>query len=236
MNISSSVSPPQRVGGDSLGPSHSKRLLGRLLPTAPRWPHATSVPAVATKPFPIWDSPQPSADQAPKFLQVFGKPALSLKQTFAPFTPGKPELATSGELQCRRDLELSLQRDLIHCCPSSALSPGRDSARRSSLDQVVASVSLQWPGLLRALVPSLRPPVPVTASAGAQGPVCHILGAELPPQPHTHPHCCDCALSTARAGVTTAGQLPPFPGFHTAPPSLSMSTPGHCQHEGTAHG
>lgn len=73
----------------------------------------------------------------------------------------------------------------------------------------------------------LRPPVPVMASAGAQGPVCHILGAELPPQPHTHPHCCDCPLSTARAGVTTAGQLPPFPGFHTAPRSA-------CQPQATA--
>lgn len=97
-----------------------------------RQPHATSVLAVSTKPFSGWDSPQPLADQAPKFLQVFGKPPLSLWQMFAPFTTGEPGPAASRELQCGRDPNVSLPGDLSHCCPSSALSPGRDGAHRSS--------------------------------------------------------------------------------------------------------
>lgn len=131
-----------------------------------RWPHSTSVPAVSTKPFSGWDSPQPSADQAPKFLQVFGKPPLSLQQMFAPFTPG--ELATSQELQRGRDPNVSLRGDLSHCCPSSALSPGRDGAHRSSLDQEVAFLPLRWPGLVRALVLSFSPPVPARCPASVE--------------------------------------------------------------------
>lgn len=124
-----------------------------------RWPHATSVPTVSTKPFSGWDCPQPLADQAPKFLQVFGKPLLSLWQMFATFTPGELGASASWEPQRGRDLSVSPPGDLSHCCPSSALSPARDSAHRSSLDQEVSSPPLWWPGLVRALVSSASPPI-----------------------------------------------------------------------------
>lgn len=161
-----------------------------------RWPHSTSVPAVSTKPFSGWDRPQPSADQAPKFLQVFGKPPLSLQQTFAPFTPGELGLATSRELQRGRDPNVSLRGDLSHCCPSSALSPGRD--HRSSLDQEVAFLPLRWLGLVRALVPSFSPPVPARRPASVEG---------------------------AWPALGHSRLLPPFPGFHKPPYSACLPHP-----------
>lgn len=122
--------------------------------------HASSVPAVSTKPFSGWDSPQLLADQVPKFHQVFGKPPLSLRQMFAPFTPGELRPAASRELQPGRGTNASVPGDLSHCCPSSALSPGRGSARRSCLDQEVVPCPSSAQGLVRALVPSSTPPIP----------------------------------------------------------------------------
>lgn len=205
-----------------------------------RSPHTTSVPVVSTKPFSGWDSPQPSADQAPKFLQVFGKPPLSLRQTFAPFTPGELGPAASWELQHQRDLNVSLPGDLSHCCPSSALSPGRDGAHRTSLDQEVASLPLRRPGLVRALVPSSSPPVSARqshicgggmASAGAQGdcPCATSLGLSCP-RNHTPVLC----------PLPEPGS-PPWDSCNPSRASTSPLTrhvnpiPGHCQHEGTAH-
>lgn len=57
----------------------------------------------------------------------------------------------------------------------------------------------------------------------------HTPGAELPQKQHADP------LYPARAGATTTGQLPSFPGFHKSPCSVCQPHSRRCQHKGTAH-
>lgn len=76
---------------------------------------------------------QPAADQALKFIQVFGKPLLSLQQTFAPFTPGDGGLAASMGTAAQEGPDCVPDRGLksMLCfvtrqrwCPRSRFAPG----------------------------------------------------------------------------------------------------------------
>lgn len=204
--------------------------------------HATSVPAVPTKPFPGWDCPGPLADQVPKFHQVFGKPPFFLRQMFAPFTPGELRPAASRELQRGRGTNVSLPGDLSHCCPSSALSPGRGSAHRSCLDQEVASLPFQRPGVGQSWGAFFQPTHTcqtshicgggAMASIGAQGHcLCTtFLGLSCPRNPTPVP----CPLPEP-------GSPSPWDSCQASPVSKNPLTQhvdpilGLRQHEGTAH-
>lgn len=204
-----------------------------------RQPHSTSVLVVFTKPFSGWDSPQPLADQAPKFLQVFGKPPLSLWQTFAPFTTGEPGPAASRELQCGRDSNVSLPEDLSHCCPSSALSPGRDGAHRSS----GPGGDFSAPPVARAGQSSgtfFQPTCICQMSHIHRGGMASTRAQED----------CLCATSLGLSCPRNRTPIPcPLPELGSPPqdschPSQASASPltqhgnpipGHCQHEWTAH-
>lgn len=164
---------------------------------------------------------QPAADQALKFIQVFGKPLLSLQQTFAPFTPGDGGLAASTGTaaqegpDCVPDRGLKSMLCLVtrqRWCPRSWFAPGGGF----SSSQVLSSSC------------------PVSAGAP------HLWGRCVPGVP---PHTTSSGLSCPRNHTLTSCPLPGRWGHHhrtaailprpsQTPYSACQPHPRHCQHRG----
>lgn len=167
---------------------------------------------------------QPAADQALKFIQVFGKPLLSLQQTFAPFTPGDGGLAASTGTaaqegpDCVPDRGLKSMLCLVtrqRWCPRNRFAPGGGFSS-SQVPSSSCPVSAGAPHLWERCVPG----VPPRDTRGL--PVHHILGAKLPQKPHTD------LLFPARHHRTAAIlSRPP-----QTPYSACQPQPRHCQHRG----
>lgn len=147
---------------------------------------------------------QPAADQALKFIQVFGKPLLSLQQTFAPFTPGDGGLAASTGTAAQEGPDCVPDRGLksMLCfvtrqrwCPRSRFAPGGGFSS-SQVPSSSCPVSAGAPHLWGRCVPGVPPR---TTSSGLSCPRNHTLTS--------------CPLPEA-GGATTTGQLPSFPGLH----------------------
>lgn len=174
---------------------------------------------------------QPTADQALKFIQVFGKPLLSLQQTFAPFTPGDGGLAASTGTaaqegpDCVPDRGLKSMLCLVtrqRWCPRSWFAPGGGFSS-SQVPSSSCPVSAGAPHLWGRCVPG----VPPRDTRGLS--VHHILGAKLPQKPHTD------LLSPARqVGPPPQDSCHPSQAFTN--PLLGMSAPSQAlPAQGTAH-
>lgn len=173
-NISSSASPSGRVGGDSWPFTQQKGSLAGCCQQHPGGETATghlspfgSHPALHQLGWPTAIG-RSSSKVSLGFWKASAFPAASICSIYT--REIKP--APSWELQRGRDPRVVnplKQGGLSRCCPSSALSPGRDGARRSGVDQEVASLPLQWPGLVRALAASFSPPVSARNPVSMEG-------------------------------------------------------------------